>query len=272
MLKIFYCICLIITSMASVGYAERIMLKGGQTLEGTIVEEQTDFIRIKSGFDTIQLDKEDVLSIQHLDSLKDDSSIDDLLPEEEMDDATKMSSIQYYRETIKLLNEQINVHKATIKFLDEQLQETQQKAIDNEAKLQNEIKKLEQKIKEISSVTQDSKFEELLIIQPNKEIPVNNGYVKSVKFRISEDIDGYFIGVEYTLLSEFVRIEPNFVTYFFDKRGLNIATDTNNMKFNVIPRGHEEVITKGVPMLIPDARPYYFFIKINLDDEEQTYQ
>ncbi len=268
MLKNIFFICLIILSMTSTGYAERVMLEGGQILEGKIVEEHNDFIRIKSGFETIQIDREDILSIQHIDAQENGSSIDELLPEEDMDNATKMSSIQYYRETVKLLNEQINVHKATITLLDEQLKEMQQKAIENEAELKNKIKKLEQKIEELSSTTQDSRFEELHIIHPNKEITINQGYIKSVKFRISEDIDGYFIGVEYTLLSEFVRIEPNFVTYFFDKRGLNIATDSNNMKFNIIPRGHEEVITKGVPMLIPNTRPHYFFIKINTDNEE----
>ena len=38
--KIFY-ICLIILSMTSMGYSERVILEGGQTLEGKIVEEQT---------------------------------------------------------------------------------------------------------------------------------------------------------------------------------------------------------------------------------------
>ncbi|MDX9702601.1 MAG: hypothetical protein RBU23_06115 [Candidatus Auribacterota bacterium] len=258
--------------MINLVFAEKIVLKDGQVFDGTIIEEQNSFLRIQSGFEIMQIERDQILSIQRTSSRPDKTGSNESLPEESMDDATKMSSLQYYKETVKILNDQINVHKATITFMDGQLQELQKKALSTEAELKNKIKKLEQELENSKNSPVESLFTELAVIQPNKEITIDKGYIKKIKFRISEGIDGYFIGAEYTLLSEFVRIEPNFVTYFFDERGLNIGTDLNNMRFNIIPRGQEQVITKGISMTIPDLRPYYYYIKINTDNEDQNYR
>lgn len=249
--------------------AERVILKDGQSFTGRLVEEQEDFIRINTGYHDVRIERDRIMSIQHgvkQQGLNTEDLFADTTEQEE-----PMSNIEYYRSQVQLLNEQINVYKANISFLEEQIEELQKDALEEEAKLKNTIKQLQHQLEERDKSANNSAFKELNVIRPNQQETVNVGYIKKVKFRLSEDIDGYFIGAEYTILSEFVQVKPNFAVYFFDERGLNIATDTNNMKFNIIPRGQEEVITKGIPMSIPDARPYYYYIKVFDKDEGQLF-
>ncbi|MCP5462995.1 MAG: hypothetical protein H7A34_07495 [bacterium] len=166
-----------------------------------------------------------------------------------------------YKAQIRYLTEQLKVYKSEISLLEEELNEIESKYTKKQTALEDRIKELEAELKTKEQQLVVNKFPGLIPIIASEEIDVNQGYIKKAKFRINKSFEGYFIGAEYEVYSEFVPIKPKFTVFFFNADGLNIGTDTVDWEFTHVLRGQTEVIVKGIPMAIPNSEPKYFLLR-----------
>lgn len=234
-------------------YADKILLEDGQILDGTVQSQFGDFISIDTDSGVISVHKDDILSIQKQ-SIKEnlDSELDD-----------KPQPNRSYRKRIKNLNSQVKIYKADILHLESEISLIKQKYLDKIKKLKSRIKELESELKN-RQIDKD-RFKELIVIDKTKDILLNLEYIEKVRFRVTQDYDGYFVGAEYQIFSNFVTVKPHFEVYFFNKDGLNIGKSVIEWKFSGIAPQKRESIIKGITMDIGKSRPEYFYIKILKD-------
>jgi len=247
---------------------QKINLQSGDFYIGTIVEENDNFIYIQTTFGKMEIDRTTIISIEYvqeeespeedyygLDDLS-DYSTNDILSEE----TEPITDLDFYKSQIKMLETRIDLYQKNIELLEQKLENMNKKLLRQTESYKKEIAILNRQL-EKKETSAENKFDNLIDIEPSKEIYINKNYIKKIKFIVTEGIDGYFIRAEYTIYSEIVSIEPNFDVYFFSENGLNIALDKNNLQFSRIPRGHQHVITKGIPLTFPELYPKFYFIK-----------
>ena len=247
---------------------QKINLQSGDFYIGTIVEENDDFIYIQTAFGKMEIDRTTIISIEYvqdeepevedsygLDDLS-DSSTDDIFPE----NTEPITDLNFYKSQVKMLETRMDLYQKNIDLLEQELEDTKKKVLRQTESYKEEIANLKKQL-EKKEASAESQFDNLISIEPSKEVYINKSYIKKIKFIVSEGIDGFFIRAEYTIYSEIVSVEPNFEVYFFSENGLNIALDKNNLQFTRIPRGHQHVITKGIPLTFPELYPKFYFIK-----------
>ncbi len=229
----------------------QILLKDGQVYYGTIAEENSTTIRIETDSGATQIIHRD--QIHTIKPIKEQDTLD-------LDKG--FSEDTFYKSQVDMLKKQMKIYQKEIALLEKDIDQMQAKYDKKEEKLKLRIKELEYKLEKMDTKFSAENFPQLTILQPNEEITVNREYVIKVKFRISKGFDGYFIGAEYTLFSEFADILPRFEVFFFNKNGLNIGVDQVDEKFNHVTKGREKKITRGISLSIPEEKPEYFYIKL----------
>jgi len=285
---------------AGFAYAERVLLKNGQKYEGYILEENEEIIRIQTKYGIAVLNKDQVVSIVDDDALpskkkmyrydpyvmgldktidlykyKSDSEYDDIGSannnvESSMDSKDSIignkdvsgSDIAHYKNQVIYLNQQIKIYKEEINNFETEIAELKEKFKKKEKDFNKKIETLEEEKEKKEKILSTTKFPELKPIEGEQEVEINMEYLKSVKFIVSETIDGFFVGAQYKLYSEFISVKPNFDVFFFNANGLNIGKDTVEYKYNRLERGQQELIEKGIPMTIPGSPPLYYYIKL----------
>lgn len=230
----------------------KIFLKDGQIYEGKVSYEDSNAIRLEGeyGSPTI-IDRDQILSVEEEEPLSYLARADGA-----------SSGENFYQSQVKILNEQIKLYKNEIELMETDLNEVEEKYTKKEKELKNRIKELESELAKKDEKVSQEKFPQLIVINPGKEIVVNKEYISSVLFRVSEGLDGYFVGAEYTLYSEFVDVIPKFEVYFYNAQGLNIGIDRVDEKYMSIPKGKPEKIMRGVTLTIANERPKYFYLKM----------
>ncbi len=234
-------------------YADKIFLEDGQILDGIVQNQFGDFISVDTDSGVISVHKDDILSVQKRSIKKNSVS--------ELDN--KPQSNKFNRKRIRNLDSLVKIYKADILHLESEISLIEQKYLDKIKKLQLRIKKLESELKN-RQIDKD-RFKELILIDKTKDILLNLEYVEKVRFRVTQDYDGYFVGAEYQIFSDFVTVQPHFEVYFFNKDGLNIGKSVIEWKFSKIPPQERESIIKGTTMDIGNSMPEYFYIKILKD-------
>ncbi len=233
--------------------ADRILLEDGQILEGTVDNQFGDFISVNTDLGVISVNKDEILSVTKQSERKNIVSKSTAKPQSNI----------FYRNQIKNLNSLIEIYKDDITHLESEISKIKQQYLEKIEERDNRIRELESELKKTSS--NKNRFKELIPIDDKKDLILNLEYIKKVRFHITKDTDGYFIGAEYQVFSDFVDVKPHFQVYFFNKDGLNIGTTVIEWKFSRIPPQKRESIIKGVTMDISGSRPEYFYIKILKD-------
>jgi|GEM_PF-2348410 len=293
-----YCLFLVIGLLVidvSNVLATRVLLKNGQKYEGDILYETDEVIKIQTALGIAVLNKDQVISVvdddvipskkyrqfdpyntnnydaknpytsktgtgygeySYTDSATEPSGLAGQLGSFQKDD------FEFYKNQIIYLNQQIKIYKEEISNFESEIEALKEKHNKREEMLKAKIKMLEEEKVKKEEILSSTKFPELKPIETTREIEINNAYIKSVKFIVSETMEGFFVGAEYKLYSEFVSVKPNFDVFFFNANGLNIGKDTVEYKYNRLDRGQQETIVRGVPMTIPGSAPVYYFIKL----------
>ncbi|MCD6459478.1 hypothetical protein J7L67_02275 [bacterium] len=261
---------LLLTSPANA--VQKINMQSGDFYIGKIVEETDNYIYLDTAFGKIEIERSSILSIEYVDddsSAEDESSGSDSSYDTSTDDLLNESSepitdLDFFKSKIRMLEARVDLYQKNIELLQNDLDSIKKRALRDAESYKEKIAGLKRQLQE-KNASEDKKFDNLIPIEPGKEIYINQKYIKKIKFIIREGIDGYFIRAEYTIYSEIISVEPNFDVYFFSANGLNIAVDSNNLQFNKIPRGYQHIITKGIPLTFPKLYPKFYFIKIKED-------
>ena len=248
---------------------QKINLQSGDFYIGRIVEENDRFIYIQTAFGKLEIERSSILSIEYVqdEETSEENSYEmntssDLSSDDIIEDNTEpITDIDFYKSQIKMLETRIDIYQKNIDLLETELENTKKRILRQTESYKEEIADLKRQIQEKEQST-EKKFDNLIPIEPSKEVYINHSYIKKIKFIITEGIDGYFIRAEYTIYSEIISVEPIFDVYFFSENGLNVAVDQNNLQFSKIPRGHQHIITKGIPLTFPELYPKFYFIKL----------
>lgn len=232
-----------------------ILRSNGEIITGTIIEENNTHIRLKGDAEEeFYIDQDDIMSIK-ANEQNEPSPVDKLLEAEYHPDS-------YYRTQAQILEERVNIYQNDLQMIEEDMSKMRERYEEKIATLNEKIDFLEQKLQKKEKQLSTEKFPELTLIKPGEAIIVNNSYIKSVTFRITQEFEGYFVSAEYVLFNEFVDVLPDFEIYFYNENGLNIGMDKVHRQFTHVVRGKEETIVSGIPMTISESAPKYFYIKL----------